>query len=437
MPRSTADADLATWRECRDCGLFQRLPEIESGEAAACVRCGALLRRAARHSVVIARCCAVLGAVLLLVAATVPFVELRVLGHFVTSTLFTGPAMLGQKGMPALAVVVLFTLVILPALKIAIELAVLFGVLVPRPPRGLAWLFGWLEALSPWAMVEVFLLGAIVAYTRLQDLATVHVGSAIWALGGVMLTMVTVDATLDHEEVWRQLDEATPAGPEPVDVPAPTPPAPAGIVGCDVCGRVARARAGDPCPRCRHRLHVRTGSIPRVWALLLTAGLLYVPANVLPVMTVERLGKGGPSTIVNGVGELAANHLWPLAVLVLLASIIVPMVKLASLVVLLVLTHRRSGARLRARTRLFRFVRAIGRWSMIDVFMLATLVGVVQLGFLATVLPGLGAVAFCSVVLVTMAATESFDPRIMWDAAGCGPGPETPLPADARGEGAS
>jgi paraquat-inducible protein A len=183
-------------------------------------------------------------------------------------------------------------------------------------------------------------------------------------------------------------------------------------------------------------LNVRTVSVPRVWALLLTAGLLYVPANVLPVMTVKRLGKGGPSTIINGVGELAANHLWPLAVVVLLASIIVPMVKLASLVVLLVLTHRRSGARLRARTRLFRFVHVVGRWSMIDVFMLATLVGVVQLGFLATVLPGLGAVAFCSVVLITMAATESFDPRVMWDAAGCRSELEAPAEAGAHTAGA-
>jgi paraquat-inducible protein A len=432
----TADADLTSWRECRDCGLFQRLPAIESGEAAACARCSALLRRAVGHSVALARGCAAAGALLLFMAMTLPFVELRVLGRFVTSTLFTGPAMLGQRGMPALAVVVLFTLVVLPAAKVAIELAVLFGVLFPHPPRWLAWLFGCLDAVSPWAMVEVFLLGAIVAYTRLEDLATVHVGSAVWALGGVMLTMVTIDATLDHEQVWREFDKSVPEDDAP-ESPEPGTPAPAGIVGCDVCRRVTRAPVGAPCPRCRHRLHVRTGSVSRVWALLLTAGLLYVPANVLPVMTVQRLGKGGPSTIINGVGELAANHLWPLALVVLLASIIVPMVKLASLVVLLVLTHRRSPARLRARTRLFRFVHVIGRWSMIDVFMLATLVGVVQLGFLATVSPGLGAVAFCSVVLITMAATESFDPRVMWDAAGFRSELEAPPAPGVQAESAS
>jgi paraquat-inducible protein A len=428
MAFAIADTDLASWRECRDCGLFQTLPPVELGEAVVCSRCDAMLRRATPHSVLIARVCAVLSAALLLFAFARPFVELRVVGRFATSTLVTGPQRLGQDGMPVLALAVLATLVVLPAARIAIELAVFFGALAPRPPRWLAWLFGWLDVLTPWAMIEVFLLGAIVAYTRLQDLASVHVGDAVWALGGVMLATVTIDATLDHEEVWRALEKGAPGRASSAgELPAAThraeasaPPAPQGgpdgAIGCDRCGRVSRASVGDPCPRCGHRLRVRGGALSRVWALVLTAGLLYIPANVLPVMTVKRLGKGGPSTIVNGVGELAANHLWPLAVIVLLASIVVPVVKIASLVTLLVLTHRGSPERLRARTRLFRFVHFIGRWSMIDIFMLTTLVGVVNLGFLATVLPGLGAVAFCCVVLLTMAATEAFDPRLMWDA---------------------
>ena len=420
MPHVGSDADFADWRECRDCGLFQRLPALDDGQAATCGRCGALLRRAARNSVALGRFCAAAAAIFLVLALNVPLVEMRVMGRLATSTLFTGPAMLGQKGLPALAVAVLFTLVLLPALKVAIELAVLFGSLASRPPRFLAWLFGSLDSLSPWAMVEVFLLGAIVAYTRLEAIADVQVGPAIWALGGVMLMLVTVDATLDHEEVWRRLAHESPA--EPDRGPAARggeqgSSATRDPVGCDACGRVARAKVGDRCSRCDHRLQVRRGGHAGVWAMLVTACLLYIPANVLPVMTVKQFGRGAPSTIVNGVGELAANHLWPLAILVLLASIIVPMVKIASLAVLLVLTHRRSGARLKARTRLFRFVRGIGRWSMIDVFMLSTLVGVVRLDLFASVVPELGALAFCSVVVFTMVATELFDPRTMWDAA--------------------
>ena len=160
--------------------------------------------------------------------------------------------------------------------------------------------------------------------------------------------------------------------------------------------------------------------------MLLTAALLYIPANILPVMTVQRFGRGAPSTILGGVVELAEARMWPLALLVLLASVVVPMVKLVSMAVMLVMTQRGSAAGLRGRTRMFRFVHAIGRWSMIDIFMLATLVGVVRLGFISTILPGLGAGAFCAVVIATMLATEMFDPRWMWDAAG--------LPGEAQRE---
>ena len=421
----TGDA-LASWRECRDCGLLQRLPPVPDGEAASCARCGALLRRAGAASMTFARVNLLVSALLLLLALNLPFFELRVLGRLSTSTLLTGPRMLAQRGLPALAVGVVVTLVVAPAVKLAIELTVLFGVLAHRPARWLPWLFGCLEKVSPWAMVEVFLLGAFVAYTRLRTLATVDVGPATVALAALMLSMVATDATLDREAVWSELEAKLRCAPDARTArnspPSGDPGAsvgPARHLGCDICGRVVTARAGDRCPRCAHRLFFRkSGSLSRVWALLVAATLLYIPANVLPVMTVERFGEGGPSTIVHGVIELAANHMWPLALLIFLASVVIPIIKLVSLVVMLVLTHRRSSARLEGRARLFRLVHGIGRWSMVDVFGLATLVGVVRLGFLATILPGLGAVAFCAVVLITVAATELFDPRLMWDAAG-------------------
>jgi paraquat-inducible protein A len=415
---------------------MQDLPDLPDGEAAMCARCGSLLRRAFAGSVNFARVAIVIATVLFSLSLTLSFVELHVMGRFATSTLFTGPKELGDNGIPFLAVVVLLTLIVIPGVKLAIEAIVLLGSISERPPRWLGWLFGWLEKVAPWAMIEVFLLGAIVAYTRLRDMATVDIGPAIWALAGVMLATVSIDAVLDREALWSELEKGgDDGGDDTIDLMdkidsevsealeletlerASFVPDPRALIGCDVCKRVTRARPGDRCPRCRHHLHHRYGSLARVWALLATATLLYIPANVLPVMTVRRLGRGVASTIINGVGELAAAHLWPLALLVLLASIIVPMAKLVSLVVLLILTHRKSDARLKMRTQLFRFVHFIGRWSMIDIFMLATLVGVVQLGFLSTILPNLGAAAFCSVVLITMVATESFDPRVMWDAA--------------------
>jgi paraquat-inducible protein A len=137
------------------------------------------------------------------------------------------------------------------------------------------------------------------------------------------------------------------------------------------------------------------------------------------------LGKGTPDTILSGVEELAHAGMWPLALLVFFASVTVPMLKLIGLIVMLVATGMGSRRRLRDRTVLYRIVEFVGRWSMIDVFMISILVGLVQLGNLATIEPGIGAVSFASVVILTMLAAESFDPRLMWDAAEAAGGSES------------
>jgi paraquat-inducible protein A len=411
---------LAIIRECRDCGLRQDLPSLHFGEAALCSRCGAVLRRTARHSVDFARLNAVVAAALFFIGLGLPLFELRILGRLSTSTLLSGPEMLRAHGLPLLAAVVLLTLIAMPAVKLALELTGLFGARAQHHGRWLQWSFGWLERASPWAMVEVFLLGALVAYTRLRALAVVDVGPALFALAGVMLCTVATDATLDREAVWRALDQTTAAIHRVRYWRASSASSGAvGLIGCDACEWVVRAHEGDRCGRCRHTLRRRKpNSVQRTWALLIGAVLLYIPANVLPVMTVTRLGRSESPTIIHGVGELAHGDMWPLALLVLLASVVVPLVKLGSLAAMLVMTHRGSEAYLRGRTRLFRFVKLIGRWSMLDIFALAILVGVVRLGSIATVLPGQGAAAFCAVVILTMLATEVFDSRLMWDTSG-------------------
>jgi paraquat-inducible protein A len=135
------------------------------------------------------------------------------------------------------------------------------------------------------------------------------------------------------------------------------------------------------------------------------------------VLTLISFGQGSPSTILGGVVELGAAGMWPLAALVFFASIMVPVLKLIGLVYLLVTTHLGSASHLRRRTRIYRIVEQVGRWSMIDVFMISILTAILRLGALASVFPGPGAVSFCAVVVLTMLAAMSFDPRLMWDAA--------------------
>jgi paraquat-inducible protein A len=269
-------------------------------------------------------------------------------------------------------------------------------------------------------MVEVYLLGFFVAYSKLIDLARVHVELAGYALAALMLVMALIDEVLDPTRLWEQMAPPASAAPPPEIAQGGASQSSAlGLIGCLCCGLLCEGAPGAPCPRCGSRLHARKRqSFWRSLALVLAAVLLYIPANLLPIMTVDYYGQGIPNTILSGVEELAASGMWPLAILVFFASITVPVLKLLGLGVLLASTRGGATRRLLDRARLYRLIDAIGRWSMIDVFMLSILVGVVQLGLLATVTPGAGAVAFAGVVILTMLASQSFDPRLMWDAAG-------------------
>jgi paraquat-inducible protein A len=358
---------------------------------------------------------------LLPLAFLTPLIHLSLLGRGISAALTTGPALLDAEGWLPLAAVVLLTACLLPGLRLLGLTVVLLGLRRAHPRRRLLRpLFRATEHLRPWAMVEVYLLGFFVAYSKLIDLARVHVELAGYALAALMLVMALIDEVLDPTRLWEQMAPPASAAPPPEIAQAGASQSSArGLIGCLCCGLLCEGAPGAPCPRCGSRLHARKRqSFWRSLALVLAAVLLYIPANLLPIMTVDYYGQGIPNTILSGVEELAASGMWPLAILVFFASITVPVLKLLGLGVLLASTRGGATRRLLDRARLYRLIDAIGRWSMIDVFMLSILVGVVQLGLLATVTPGAGAVAFAGVVILTMLASQSFDPRLMWDAAG-------------------
>ena len=195
----------------------------------------------------------------------------------------------------------------------------------------------------------------------------------------------------------------------------------AGLVSCAGCGLLSRpasvAHVGD-CPRCGERLDWRRAhAVQRTWAFLIAAAILYVPANVLPVLTTNTLVSSQADTIMSGVIYLYETGSWPLALIVLVASVMIPLGKIAALAYVLVSVQRGSATSNRQRTRLYRIVEFIGRWSMLDVFVDTFVVALVQLAPLMSVEPGPGVVYFMAVVVLTMFAAQSFDPRLIWDAA--------------------
>ncbi len=192
-----------------------------------------------------------------------------------------------------------------------------------------------------------------------------------------------------------------------------------GLVSCEACGLLSRpADVKEPghCPRCGEELALRRhNTIQRTWALIIAAAICYIPANLLPVMITTTLGSPEEDTIMGGVVLLYVTGSWPLALIVLIASVVIPLAKLIALAYLLITVQRRSIRGRHERVRLYRLVEFVGRWSMLDVFVDTFTVALIQLQPLMSIAPGMGVLFFAAVVVLTMIAAETFDPRLIWD----------------------
>lgn len=194
----------------------------------------------------------------------------------------------------------------------------------------------------------------------------------------------------------------------------PTSAAARDLALCHSCGRVDSARL-ERCPRCHAHLHVRKpDSIQRTLAFAFAATILYIPANLLPVLRLESFTGAQQNTIVGGVIQFWQSEDYPVAIIIFVASVMIPILKLLAIGTLCFAA--RSGNWPVAMTRLYRMTEFIGRWSMVDVFVVAILVAVVQLGSVMSIHPGPGAVSFAAVVVLTIFSAGSFDPRLIWDA---------------------
>jgi len=193
----------------------------------------------------------------------------------------------------------------------------------------------------------------------------------------------------------------------------------AGLVSCETCRLLARpAAAAEPghCPRCGAPLEFRRpAAVQRTWALVIAAAICYIPANILPVMTTTTLRGSEADTILSGVLLLYRTGSWHLALIVLIASVMIPLAKLGALTYLLIGVQRGSRRNLRDRARLYRLIDVIGRWSMLDVFVVTYTVALIRFQPILLMTPSTGVLFFAAVVILTIFAAETFDPRLIWD----------------------
>lgn len=359
-----------------------------------------------------------LAALLLLIPATAaPLLSVTSHGAARTCFLSTGIVGLWHEGFAPLAVIVGAFCLVFPYLYLTALVAVLAALRLGFRAH-LGPVFRWVMRLRPWMMLEIFLVGCFVAYSRLRLEVGVHVLAGGWCLMAATGALLLALTQLDARTVWEGLPLAR-------GRPRPWWALRAGsrgnhgrAIACTACELlVPDAHPGGACPRCGAALHHRKPQAFRITAALVAAGfMLYIPANALPVLTLVSFGSGQSTTIITGVLELIHNHLWPLAIIVFLASIVVPLLKLCGLTWMLLATLQGSSRTLVARTRFYRLLDTIGSWSNIDVFVASVLVGLLQFGAIAQARAGAGLVAFAAVVILTMIATRTFDARLMWDA---------------------
>ncbi|PCE32222.1 paraquat-inducible protein A [Burkholderia ubonensis] len=407
---------------CHECDLLQRDAPVAPGCALRCRRCRAELYRNRLDSLERALAFAAASGVLFVISNLYPIVGLSVGGTLVETTLAGAVRVLYADGIWPLAGLVFATTILMPLTQIAGMLWLLVPLRMNRVPAGAARVFRICHLAAPWGMTEVLILGLLVALVKLAHIASVVTGVALYSFGALMLVLAAAGAAFDAHELWSRIDAARGGGRDGSGVSVPrgvVTAADCGLALCHDCGQLARtpADAHDlACPRCGAALHVRKpASVSRTWALLIAAMVLYIPANVLPVMYTSSLFGAQKDTILSGVVYLWVSGSWPLAVVVFIASIAVPLLKILALAYLASSVQLHSRWLPEQRARIYRMVEFVGRWSMLDIYVITMLVALVQFQALATIKAGPAAIAFGAVVVLTMFAATTFDPRLIWD----------------------
>lgn len=397
---------------CHECGKQHHYLALPPGASARCSRCGYLLYRHRPPTFERALALTLAGIILFIVANVFPFLGIDMGGNIKQTTLITGAVEMYHEGKWMLSLVVLFTSVIAPGLQLGLLLYLLVPLHLARIPPDLSRVFRFVNSLLPWSMIDVFILGIFVAVVKLAEFGTILPGLALGAFLLLIVVLAAAQASIDPDRIWalapvQETHKASTVHGEPLSCPT----CHLSIAPMAEQGKILR------CPRCHAALHHRKpDSLQRTWALLIAAMICYIPANLLPMMHTTTLSMAQSDTIISGVIYLYDNGMWPLALIVFVASIFVPLLKMLILIYLLISVQRRSRLRMPDRAKLYRITEAVGRWSMVDVYVVTILVAMIQMGGLASVEAGWGAVFFSAVVILTMFAAMAFDPRLIWDA---------------------
>ena len=398
---------------CADCGLTQLVPPLPRSALAECARCDRVLGRRAATHLGLGFAAAVAALALLPAAALLPFMT-STIRHLVfeETRLITSVPVIYRDVWWPFALGFLVFAIVFPAVR-SLLLVLVLGALrwnwpVPASGRVLGRLFRWHQELAIWSMTDVVVVAGVVAYFRASVPADVEVLIGAWCYLAVALLSALADRSLDRRAVWSAIH------PDPVAPPA----GPA--VSCGTCELLAPGAApGDPCPRCAATLDrdlVRR--YPPALAALAAAIPLALPAYLYAVMVNDRLTGLWEHTIVGTARLIAERGYWPLALVLLVAGVAVPVIELVGLAWLLARVRFPERAGLVRRTRVYRRLRDLVRWPMVIPFIAATSTPIVDFPGIDDIIAGPGATPFFLLIVLVMLTVRIFEPRLMWKAAG-------------------
>jgi len=397
---------------CEHCGIVHQRHALQPGETALCSRCGTVLWKHSRMTLSGWLALTITALIVFAIANLHPVVSMKVQGMSRAATLIDALVLTWRHQYWGVAIMTGLAGFLIPLVQLLLLSWMLAFLAAGRRPPAFGYLSRLVRAVIPWSMVPVFLLGVLVAVVKLAGMASVAPEPGLWAFG-VLCILQTILNRLDGAALWH---EAEARG---IVAALPHPPNGQDLAGCHACGQVQALASHDhapACARCGAAMHHRKPEhLKRTWALLIAAAILYVPANVYPVMHIQSVFGDSAHTILGGVVELWELGSWDIATIVFIASVVVPLTKLVLLAMLAWYVQRRDPAYLRQRTRLYEIVEFIGQWSMLDVFVVILLTALAHFPGLSEISAGMGAGAFGMVVILTMLAAMSFDPRSGWD----------------------
>ncbi|CNF79356.1 PqiA family integral membrane protein [Yersinia pseudotuberculosis] len=397
-PLSTARA-----QRCCECDALFTLPPLGGNQTAYCPRCNAKITSGRDWS--LTRLTAMACAMLLLIpfAFTEPLISIRLLGTRIDASLLAGIWQMSRQGDPITASMVAFCVLAAP---VTLTFSILYLRIGSRIGINLRPILLILERLKEWVMLDIYLIGMVVACIKVKEYADIMPGTGLVAYLALTLLSILTLVHLNLEQLWERF------------YPQEQPPGPQETLRvCLSCHYTGHPDSHGRCPRCHTPLrHRRRHSIQKTWAALIAAIVLLLPANLLPISIVYANGARIEDTIFSGVVSLASSGNFPIAAVVFIASVLVPFTKVIVLITLLLSIHLKTQHSLKTRMRLLRLITWIGRWSMLDLFVIALMMSLINRDQLFSFTMGPAAFYFGSAVILTILAVEWLDSRLIWDA---------------------